>query len=31
MSYDAEGHARTDIDIGMLKGGKTFSVPVKMK
>ena len=31
MSYDAEGHARSDIDIGILKGGKVFSIPVKMK
>lgn len=28
MRYDAEGHAHTNIDIGMLKAGKVYSVSI---
>jgi len=31
MRYDREGRARTDIDIGILKGGKVYSVAAKMQ
>lgn len=30
MSYDKDGHAVTDIDIGVMKGGKTYSIPQKI-
>jgi branched-chain amino acid transport system substrate-binding protein len=29
MRFDKDGHARTDIDIGILKGGKTLVIPAK--
>ena len=31
MRYDADGRALTDIDIGMIKDGKTFSIPTKIQ
>jgi ABC-type branched-subunit amino acid transport system substrate-binding protein len=31
IRYDADGRARSDIDIGMIKGGKSFSVPAKSR
>ncbi len=31
MRYDRDGRARTDIDIGILKGGKVYSVSAKMQ
>ncbi len=31
MNIDAEGHARTDIDIGFIKGGKTYSAPAHIE
>ncbi|GGC47811.1 ABC transporter substrate-binding protein [Chelatococcus reniformis] len=30
MSYNGEGRAITDIDIGVLKGGKVYSIPQKI-
>lgn len=31
MQFDPQGFARTDIDIGFIKGGKTFSVPAHLQ
>ncbi|MGB3866982.1 MAG: ABC transporter substrate-binding protein [Xanthobacteraceae bacterium] len=30
MSFDKDGHAVTDVDIGIIKGGKTYSIPEKV-
>jgi branched-chain amino acid transport system substrate-binding protein len=30
MSFDKDGHAVTDVDIGVIKNGKTYSIPEKV-
>ena len=30
MSFDKDGHGVTDVDIGVIKGGKTYSIPEKI-
>lgn len=30
MSFDKDGHGVTDVDIGIIKGGKTYAIPEKI-